>query len=74
MQGNINLGPDCSVAKKGTHDFDLNVPGRTYVLKCVEYNADDWVNALQKEITRLASPDSENPRSRQGTGMTLEDV
>ena len=70
------LGSDCSVAKKSPQDFDLTIPSRTYVMKCVEYTADEWVNILQKEISRLAisgaGPGGES-RSRQGTGMTLED-
>jgi hypothetical protein len=65
-QGTIVLGSKCSAVKKGPLDFDLNVPGRTYTLKAIEYTADKWVDTLNQEISRLSAP-------AKAPGMTLGD-
>jgi hypothetical protein len=63
-QGTIKLTKDCKVkAKKDSTEFDLEIPGRTYNFKSMEYPASEWIETLNKEIQRL-----------DGKGMSFENV
>jgi hypothetical protein len=50
-------------AKKDPTEFDLEIPGRTYNFKSMEYPASEWIDTLTKEIQRL-----------EGKGLYFENV